>query len=93
MGTTSGEAEYIEQFNDLRKQTGDENAAGAVLTRYPSHRIPRHIAAEFGLRGPCLTIPTACAAGNFAIGHALDTIRTGGAERMLAGGADMSLRR
>jgi 3-oxoacyl-[acyl-carrier-protein] synthase II len=89
MGTTSGEAEYIEQFNDIRKQTGDETAAGAVLARYPSHRIPRHIAAEFGLHGPCLTIPTACAAGNFAIGHALDTIRTGGAERMLAGGADM----
>ena len=89
MGTTSGEAEYIEQFNDLRKQTGDDAAAGAVLARYASHRIPRHVAAEFGLNGPCLTIPTACAAGNFAIGHALDTIRTGGAERMLAGGADM----
>jgi 3-oxoacyl-[acyl-carrier-protein] synthase II len=89
MGTTSGEAEFIEQFNDLRKQTGDENIAAKVLVRYASHRIPRSIAAEFDLHGPCLTIPTACAAGNFAIGHALDTIRAGDAERMLAGGADM----
>ncbi|MEQ1886244.1 MAG: beta-ketoacyl-[acyl-carrier-protein] synthase family protein [Bryobacteraceae bacterium] len=89
MGTTSGEAEFIEQFNDIRKQTGDENIAGKVLVKYASHRIPRNVAAEFGLLGPCLTIPTACAAGNFAMGYALDTIRTGGAERMLAGGADM----
>ena len=43
MGTTSGEAEFIEQFNDIRKQTSDENVAGKVLVRYASHLIPRNI--------------------------------------------------
>ena len=33
-------------------------------------------------------IPTACAAGNYAIAHAFDALRLGRAELMLAGGAD-----
>jgi 3-oxoacyl-[acyl-carrier-protein] synthase II len=33
-------------------------------------------------------IPTACAAGNYAIAHAFDLLSAGRADRMLAGGAD-----
>ena len=87
LGTTSGEAEFIELLNDARKSESAD--PGSVLPRYPSHRMPRNVAAEFGLHGPCIVIPTACAAGNYAIGHAVDCIRSGRAERMLAGGADM----
>ena len=43
---------------------------------------------EFDLHGPCLMIPTACAAGNYAIGYGFDLIRTGRVDFMLAGGAD-----
>jgi 3-oxoacyl-[acyl-carrier-protein] synthase II len=35
-----------------------------------------------------MMIPTACAAGNYAIAHACDVLRAGRAEIMLAGGAD-----
>ena len=38
--------------------------------------------------GRRLMIPTACAAGNYAIGYGYDLIRTGRADLMLAGGAD-----
>jgi 3-oxoacyl-[acyl-carrier-protein] synthase II len=50
--------------------------------------IPSNVAIEFDLHGPCLMIPTACAAGNYAIGYGFDMIRTGRADVMLAGGAD-----
>jgi 3-oxoacyl-[acyl-carrier-protein] synthase II len=41
-----------------------------------------------GLRGPCSTVATACAAGTDAIGLAASLIRSGRADVMLAGGAE-----
>jgi 3-oxoacyl-[acyl-carrier-protein] synthase II len=88
MGTTSGEPQIVEQFNDIRKQRGLEAIPKDLPPRYPCHVIPSNVAIEFDLHGPCLMIPTACAAGNYAIGYGFDTIRTGRADVMLAGGAD-----
>jgi 3-oxoacyl-(acyl-carrier-protein) synthase len=53
-----------------------------------STSMSRAAAAEFGLGGPALVIATACAAGNSAIGLAMDAIRAGRGDVMLAGGAD-----
>jgi 3-oxoacyl-[acyl-carrier-protein] synthase II len=44
-----------------------------------------------GLRGPNITIATACAAGNNALGEAAKMIQRGGADVMLAGGAEAPL--
>jgi 3-oxoacyl-[acyl-carrier-protein] synthase II len=88
MGTTSGEPLFIEQYNDIRKSSGAETVPADVFARYPCHVIPAHVAVEFDLHGPCLMIPTACAAGNYAIGYGFDMIRTGRATAVLAGGAD-----
>ncbi len=46
------------------------------------------VAAEFGLKGPVLSINTACASAAHAIGHALDMIRSDQADAMLVGGTD-----
>jgi 3-oxoacyl-[acyl-carrier-protein] synthase II len=43
---------------------------------------------ELGFSGETMMIPTACAAGNYAIAHASDLLRAGKADLMLAGGAD-----
>ncbi len=88
MGTTSGEPLFVEQYNDAKKRGGEEAVAADCLKLYPCHAIPSHVAIEFDLRGPSLMIPTACAAGNYAIGYGSDLIRTGRADVMLAGGAD-----
>ena len=50
--------------------------------------IAAHVARELGFGGVNTMIPTACAAGNYAIAHALDVLRAGRADVMLAGGAD-----
>jgi 3-oxoacyl-[acyl-carrier-protein] synthase II len=88
MGTTSGEPLLVEKYNDTRKAQGLEAVPAEILPQYPCHVIPTNIAIELELHGPCLMIPTACAAGNYAIGYGVDLIRTGEVDLMLAGGAD-----
>jgi 3-oxoacyl-[acyl-carrier-protein] synthase II len=47
-----------------------------------------HIAMRFGLRGPNLTITTACSSSSNAIGDAFRSIKHGYSEIMVAGGSD-----
>ena len=88
IGTTSGEPEMIERFDDLELAGARDRIGPDFIRRYPCHMIGANVASEFGLRGPNLVIPTACAAGNYALAHALDTIRRAEAEVMVAGGSD-----
>jgi 3-oxoacyl-[acyl-carrier-protein] synthase II len=87
-GTTSGEPVMIEHFNDLELSGARERLGSEFIDQYPCHVLAAHVASELGFRGPNLVIPTACAAGNYAIAHALDTLRFDEAEVMLAGGSD-----
>ena len=43
---------------------------------------------RFGFQGPCLTVSTACASGTTAIGEAVELLRRGAADLVLAGGVD-----
>lgn len=88
MGTTSGEPLMVEYFNDLELASARAALSGAFVAQYPAHVLAAHVAAELGCAGPNLVIPTACAAGNYAIAHAAALIRAGRADVMLAGGAD-----
>jgi 3-oxoacyl-[acyl-carrier-protein] synthase II len=88
IGTTSGEPALIERFDDLELAGARDRIGPEFVRQYPCHVIGAHVASEFGLRGPNLVIPTACAAGNYALAHALDTIGRGEAEAMVAGGSD-----
>ncbi len=49
------------------------------------------IAISFGLKGPNITISTACSSGGNAIGHGLDLIRSGRADIVVAGGTEACL--
>lgn len=88
MGTTSGEPLEVERFDDLLLGGGEERIGPELATVYPCHTIATHVARELGAEGPNAMIPTACAAGNYAVAWAYDAIRAGRADLMLAGGAD-----
>ncbi|SRR6266496_313782 len=88
MGTTSGEPREVERFDDFFVSKKLELVGPEFLALYPSHVIAAHIACELQLGGVNTVIPTACAAGNYAIAHAFDVLRAGRADLMLAGGAD-----
>jgi len=88
MGTTSGEPREIERFDDSFMSGALDRIGPEFLALYPCHVIAAHVASELGFAGVNTMIPTACAAGNYAIAHALDVMRAGRADLMLAGGSD-----
>ncbi len=72
---------------------------GAGAARVHPLTVPRlmpnaaaaHVSIECGLRGPVFATASACASASHAIGQAMDLIRAGRADIMLAGGSDASL--
>ena len=87
-GTTSGEPREIEAFDDALLAGELASIGPRLATRYPCHSIPATVAAALGFTGPNVMIPTACAAGSYAAANALDCLRAGQADLMLAGGSD-----
>ena len=88
MGTTSGEPREVERFNDSYVAERLDQVDRRFIALYPCHTIAASVAAEVGFAGANAMLPTACAAGNYAVAHACDLLRSGRADVMLAGGAD-----
>lgn len=70
-------------------------AGGVAATRrdhllvYPLYTSADAVSVAFGLKGPKVVISNACAAGANSIGWAVDAIRGGRADAMIAGGVDV----
>jgi len=88
MGTTSGEPQEVERFDDSYVARELDRVGAEFIGRYPCHLISAHVAEELGFAGVNVMIPTACAAGNYAVAHAFDVLRAGRADVMVAGGSD-----
>lgn len=88
LGTTMGESQVIEQLNDAWIKRGAGALDPKLMQLYPCQVLAAHVAEELGLAGVRYVIPTACAAGNYAIGYAYDLLQSGEADVMFAGGAD-----
>jgi 3-oxoacyl-[acyl-carrier-protein] synthase II len=55
----------------------------------PIHRMTEEVGDALGVRGPRLTVSTACTSSANAIGMALDLLALGAADAVIAGGADV----
>ncbi|MGA5165109.1 MULTISPECIES: beta-ketoacyl-[acyl-carrier-protein] synthase family protein [Streptomyces] len=88
MGTTSGESAVLQDLSEQWVGDGLKSIDPGLVTQLPAGRIAAAVNSELGLTGDALTIPTACSASNYALGHAFDLVRSGEADLMLAGGAD-----
>jgi nodulation protein E len=62
-----------------------------VVPKLMHNAAASHLSIEFNLMGPGLTVATACASSNHAMGLAFQTIRAGGAKVMLTGGSEAML--
>ncbi len=89
LGTTMGEVDVISELESAWLHHGESAVALAKLARYGTTLLPVHVARAVGARGLVQTLPAACAAGNYAIGAALDLIRSGRAEVVITGGSEI----
>jgi 3-oxoacyl-[acyl-carrier-protein] synthase II len=89
VGTTDGESRDLDHLVQLEVAGGPEHMDPVVARRVPAGRLSVAVAWELGLVNvEAVTMPTACAAGNYAIGYGFDALRTGEVDFALCGGAD-----
>src|SRR5581483_8273081 len=89
MGTALGGADVYEQ--QLRRLNESDNPRRVNPLSVPltmANASAAEIALRYGLKGPNMTLSTACSSGAHAIGHALHLIRSQKVDWMIAGGAE-----
>lgn len=89
LGTTMGEADQLAVLDTAWIRQGPDAVAPSAVPRYAPSLGAMHVARAFKTRGLVLTLPAACAAGNYALGYASDLLRAGKADVALAGAAEM----
>ena len=87
LGTTMAENLQIEYlFESWFSGKKDLERKKVVLS--PANNLSGNVGIYFKIRPRNLLIPTACAAGNYAIGYGFDLIRNAEADCVVCGGAD-----
>lgn len=89
LGTTMGEADILEDLDAAWIKKGMSAVRRAMIPKYGSTLLPINVARALRSEGVVLTLPGACAAGNYAIGFAADLIRSGKADVVVTGAAEM----
>jgi len=92
IGTTNANLDVVNRTLDTYNITHIDQdwpiEAKNMFTHVRPIEISSTISRYFNFGGPSVLIPTACAAGNYAIGTAYSLIRSGRSSVILAGGAD-----
>ncbi len=88
VGTTWGEPREIEDLVESRRRDASLEVGQNFVGRYPYNVLAANVARHLRMTGRVVSFAGACAAGNYALAYAIDVIRSGRADVMLAGGAE-----
>jgi len=91
LGSGFGCTYEFEEIYDGWRARGMRGIKPITIPRGMANAPASQIAMILGLKGPCLTVSTACSSGALALGMAVDQIRHGGLEVCLAGGVEAAL--
>jgi len=88
IGTTMGETSVFEIVNKAWFEKGLEEVEPFMVGRTTANLLSVNLGIHLKIGGINLVIPTACAAGNYAIGYGYDLIKEGRVDFAICGGAD-----
>lgn len=91
VNTNSIENDYIVTQNEVFRTRGARRADPLFITKASPTVMSIQAGMFLGAKGPNISVNSLCASGADALGNALNHIRLGYADVMIAGGADASL--
>lgn len=91
LGTAAGGIQTWEESYRAVFAEGKSRVSPLTVPRLMHNAPASHLSIRHGLTGPVLTVASACASANHAMGLALQQIRAGVADVMLTGGAEAML--
>lgn len=80
----------LEQY-DVLKERGPERVSPFLIPMMISDSAAGNLAIRVGARGPNMSLATACASGTNALGEAVEMIRRGSADVMIAGASEAAI--
>ncbi len=88
IGTGAGGLEIVDRELQVLRSKGFNRVSPFALTGFLPNMPAHHVSALAGARGPITTVVTACASGTQAVGDAVELIRHGRADMIVAGGVE-----
>ena len=91
VGTGLGGLPTLEKYHSILLEKGPGRISPFFIPMLIANEAPGNIAIQYGIKGPNLSIVTACATGGHSIGDAYRIIQYGDADVMVAGGTEANL--
>ncbi|KWX77428.1 beta-ketoacyl-ACP synthase II [Paenibacillus jilunlii] len=91
VGSGVGGIQTLMEQGDVLRSRGPERVSPTLIPMLISNMAAAMISIKLGALGPTLSPVTACSIGNTAIGEAFRLIRYGGADVVIAGGAEAAI--
>ena len=91
VGTGLGGLPTLEKYHNILLEKGPGRISPFFIPMLIANEAPGNIAIQYGMKGPNLSIVTACATGGHSIGDACRIIQYGDADVAVAGGTEANL--